>query len=359
MTVIVAFCLLLYGADIFGGGESGIDVRITATSLGALVAIWALIVLLARKTLRPSHGAVLLVFLAVGEQFLYAPRERARRYDPFTVPPFVRFLRREQQPFRVMGVDGVLQPNTSSAYGIDDIRSVNAIHLNRYMHFILELVDPTVTEGRFGGEGFKDVRNRFLDLLNVRYILSPDYLDTRFADDKLELVFDKEVKVYQNTSAFPRAWIVHRAEVIKDRRAVLDRLKSEQFDLKRIITVEQDVPLAVSSMGALPPVDDSVAEILDYGPSEVIVSVRMDYEGFLVLGDAWFPGWRVLVDGKESTMYRTDYLIRSVYLPKGHHRVRFVYDPLCFRLGAIISSCSLSVIAGLLIRRRRKKVLEA
>jgi len=65
-----------------------------------------------------------------------------------------------------------------------------------------------------------------------------------------------------------------------------------------------------------------------------------------VLTDAYYPGWRALVDGLETPIYRADLLFRAVYLPAGQHRVEFIYDPLSFKLGAAISLAALLGLVG-------------
>lgn len=63
----------------------------------------------------------------------------------------------------------------------------------------------------------------------------------------------------------------------------------------------------------------------------------MENDGFLVLSDTYYPGWKAYVDGKRSEIYLTNYLVRSVYLKKGEHIVKFIYLPFAFILGVIIS----------------------
>ena len=68
------------------------------------------------------------------------------------------------------------------------------------------------------------------------------------------------------------------------------------------------------------------------------INSQLSEPGVLVLTDAFHPGWKVFVDGKEQTIRRANYLFRAVELPAGNHRVEFVYDPISFKLGLVISS---------------------
>ncbi len=98
----------------------------------------------------------------------------------------------------------------------------------------------------------------------------------------------------------------------------------------------------------------SRAEIVDYQANSIEVSVKMQNDGFLVLSDTYYPGWRVYVDGKEERIYRADYLLRAVPLSPGRHRLSFIFDPFSFKLGLWSSLITLFSLAGYLVYPVRK-----
>ena len=64
---------------------------------------------------------------------------------------------------------------------------------------------------------------------------------------------------------------------------------------------------------------------------------------FLLLADAWFPGWNVYRNGEKVRLYRADYAFRAVHLPAGEHMLDFRYEPASFRWGVAISGASLVI----------------
>lgn len=70
-----------------------------------------------------------------------------------------------------------------------------------------------------------------------------------------------------------------------------------------------------------------------------------------MLTDAYYPGWRALVDGRPAKIERADYYFRAVYLEGGKHTIEFVYDPLSFKVGLAISLASLALMVIGLKRR--------
>jgi len=87
---------------------------------------------------------------------------------------------------------------------------------------------------------------------------------------------------------------------------------------------------------------------------ERLIFERVDGQGggYLVVDDAWFPGWRAEVDGLESPVLRANVYFKAVWVPEGARRVELAYEPYSLRLGAAISVGALAIVALLLIRGR-------
>jgi len=160
---------------------------------------------------------------------------------------------------------------------------------------------------------------------------------------RFKLVHSGDVKVYQNLDNLPRAFVVHRARVLDDEAAIA-AMKDEAFRPgEEVILAEGE---SLEGGGGR---DDEV-EIVLYEPERVVVEARLAEEGYLVLTDAYYPGWRALIDGREVPIHRADVLFRAVRLPAGRHRVEFVYDPLSFKIGAAISLAALLGVVAALAR---------
>jgi uncharacterized membrane protein YfhO len=93
--------------------------------------------------------------------------------------------------------------------------------------------------------------------------------------------------------------------------------------------------------------------------TRVEVSVRGDAGGLLVLGDPWYPQWRVEVDGRPAELLRVDHAFRGVRVPAGEHRVVFTYQDRALRAGLVVSALAVLGLAGLWDRRRRARLRAA
>ena len=76
-----------------------------------------------------------------------------------------------------------------------------------------------------------------------------------------------------------------------------------------------------------------------------------------ILSDAYYPGWKVFVDGKERKIVRANHGLRGVKVKPGDHVVEFLYQPWSFRIGLWFSLVSLigGVVLVAIMRQRSDK----
>jgi hypothetical protein len=169
------------------------------------------------------------------------------------------------------------------------------------------------------------------------------------------LVHSGDVKIYQNLDVLPRAFVVHRARVIEDDEAAVAAMQDESF------RPNEEAILAEAPPGrgawAMPPqatLNCDQVTIFSYEPERVIIEADLASEGYLILTDTYYPGWRAYVDGKESSIIRANLLFRAIRLSAGQHRVEFSYEPASLKVGAAISSATLlAIVVGLWLVHRR------
>jgi uncharacterized membrane protein YfhO len=119
------------------------------------------------------------------------------------------------------------------------------------------------------------------------------------------------------------------------------------------------VPANAESANAISPDSDSTAVIREYSPERIVIEVNASSAGFLILTDAWYPGWRAAVNGAETPIYRADVMFRAVSVPAGESTVVFTYYPTNWNLALFIGVAAwllvvLFFLTGLIIRQRHR-----
>lgn len=159
------------------------------------------------------------------------------------------------------------------------------------------------------------------------------------------------ITVWENKCLVPRAWIVYNSKVVDDQQIALVPLTAETCGLPEI-PLPLSLSPALTGEGARELVQNNLLtadpfEVTGYGPNEIVGTANAQADGYVIFSETFVPGWRAFVDGQEAPVVRANYLFRAVPIPSGQHQVRMIYDPLSFKLGAIISGLVLvSVIVG-------------
>jgi hypothetical protein len=122
--------------------------------------------------------------------------------------------------------------------------------------------------------------------------------------------------------ALDRAYCVPRVIVPGGHEQVLAALLSPEFQANQCALAE-----APELAGEYPGSAATRLRWLEDSPDRVRIECEAPAAAFLVVADAWFPGWSATLDGAALPIARVDYLIRGVRLPEGRHVVVMRYRP--------------------------------
>ncbi|MGQ9766632.1 MAG: oligosaccharide flippase family protein [Anaerolineae bacterium] len=288
-------------------------------------------------------------------------------------PPVIQFLKGRQdteQPWRLTSFDApgekVLNANSAMPHGLEDVRGYDSIIPKQYVAYMERIqrqddllynrIAPIYTQ-MDGQPNYDALDSPLLDLLGVKYVVTTHTIP----NPGYELVYDAEVKVYENKRAFPRVFVVPKAIAATDQAQALDLLQT--VDPAQVVVIE-----GITAEELPPPASPQLREarISQRRNREVFVDVNISDRGWLVFTDNYFSGWKAYLrqfgatgEGinatgesieQQLTLYRADGTFRAVYLPEaGQWTVRFVYSPRSFLLGlytSFLATVTLLLLAG-------------
>jgi hypothetical protein len=175
-----------------------------------------------------------------------------------------------------------------------------------------------------------------VDMLNTRYIIQR----TAVGDT-----------IIHNEDASGSAWFARNIDYASDAKACMSRLTNLSIKDTAILFAADSARLA-----PFLPFANSANQTRANSNADYIRLTRNDndeteYQSsaigsrFAVFSEIYYPrGWKAFIDGKESPIFRTNYVLRGLSIPPGQHTIRFVFHPRSYFLGKMVQN-----MAGFLI----------
>lgn len=210
----------------------------------------------------------------------------------------------------------VVETNFATQYGFFDIAGYDALYPRR----VGELVWTAHHEGiPFSGFPRSTVvtptvpskaRDVLWNLAGAKWILHKDdqfmehpnhHNAALFDPNQFDLVWqDGKWQIYQNKLAFPRAFFMKDASWVGEG---LDMVRKVYSDM-----LPEVIP----------------ATIVRYEPNRVDIAIDVPSDGYVVLTDTFYPGWKATVDGHSTQIVPAFHAFRAVKVSHGSHKAEFV-----------------------------------
>jgi len=336
--VILLFFILLWSFVLFFHGNlisaENLSVAKHNLILPSLIFLASLVIFLIiifysqREKKKISNTALLslvfiVIIISVFDLFRFGLKFETFAKKEYLYPEtkITSFLKKQEQPFRIMSLDStIFPPNFSIMYKLQTLDGYDPLFLKRYGELMAAMgrgeanISPPFGFNRIITP--QNASSRLVDFLNVKYVLSTIESD----EPKLNLVFKNgNVFVYENTKVFPRAFFVINTKLVNSKQEAINVMFDEKILLSNVAVVEnvgnKDIFKNDWSMGKV--------KVLEYGENKVILKTTNNGDGFLVLTDSYYPSWKVTIDNRETKIYLTDYNYRGIIVPKGEHEIEF------------------------------------
>ena len=192
---------------------------------------------------------------------------------------------------------------------------------------------------------------KLLSLANVRYVISSVNI---INSESLELIFETHenrenlpsFKIYENKNVLPRARMVYGHRKVETVEEMQRTLLSKDFDPAREAILEKGITRTREHENTR---TKNQVEWVKDEDQEIEIEVETKSDGFLVLADSYYPGWKAFVNGKETEILAANLNQRAIQIEQGSHQVKFIYQPESFKTGAIISGITFIIIIIIIV----------
>ncbi|HYH07313.1 MAG TPA: YfhO family protein [Thermoanaerobaculia bacterium] len=188
-----------------------------------------------------------------------------------------------KEPYRIVGLGGMLFPNTHVPFGFEDVRVKDALASHRYLELLRRNVKHFDMRAYYWK--WEDADTPLLDRLNVKWVLSERELhDT----SRYKLVYEGyDGRIYENLRVMPR-FFGAPMQIVSDRE----------------------------------------------------LRVRAPQAALIRTSIAYWPGWHITHNGRSLEPQRVDEVFLGFTVPAGAGTVRLTYRPLAFWLGVALAAAA-------------------
>ena len=308
---------------------------------------------------------VLILSISIFDSFYYF-----QKFNPFVIKELVYpqtkiilYLQKTAGINRIWGYgSSSMDSNFQTQYGLFSPDGYDPLYPKDYGIFIQSSRDgllpknftnqtrsDAVIAPGFGEEDLPMNKNRLkvLSLLGVKYILaskSDGTTEKTFPSSDYKQVYgDESYLVFENLKSLPRFYLANNFSLY-DSSNFGEKFFSEDFDPQKTILLQNEI----SGLKNNADTQAATASLEEYSPNKISIKTNSQNDNILFLSDTYYPGWEAFVDGQKTEILKAFYSFRAVVVPAGVHTVNFVYNPVAFDIGRLVSIISIGITCCLI-----------
>jgi hypothetical protein len=279
----------------------------------------------------------------------------------------IGFLQKDRSLFRAAGLTSWrFLYNGFSPFGIDDVggyASLNPRRVGEYLFLSARGSGVPLPASLSRWIGVKTCGSPLLDVVNMKYVCVPPFAET--PDPGYKLVYDGEIRIFENPGCFPRAFFVDiacRCSTGSEAYRMIGTFTRDDFRRKVVLEPGIATLTLAPALDTTPARTRAVVSMASVNANRYVAAASCPANGFLVISNGFHPGWKAFVDGKQTPVLRANYIMQAVPVSAGFHTVDLVFRPKAIIAGLAVSGVTWSCVivyfvvaaAFFLVRRARK-----
>jgi hypothetical protein len=277
---------------------------------------------------------IVLDLWTVDKRYLNADRfERPAAIQKSFLPAVAdAFILKDPSQHRVLNLaSSPFNDNSPTSYFHKSIGGYHGAKMERYQELIDSCIYPEI--GAFGDAAKKAQSVEELQTaLDNTPIPALNMLNTKY------VIYNPAAPPLTNPNALGNAWFVEKPIIAENANNEISSVKSFNPSKEAIINTAFRNQITKSSF---PVQENEKIELVSYQPDELKYKYSAREEKLAVFSEIYYPaGWKCYLDGKESSYFRIDYVLRGMVVPSGDHEIKFTFKPASYYVGNKISLAS-------------------
>ncbi|MBC7869850.1 MAG: YfhO family protein [Chitinophagaceae bacterium] len=239
--------------------------------------------------------------------------------NPLSTTPLIAQLQTDHEiPFRVDGDNSGLLGNAGSLYQLPDIRGISPLFLDS-AHAIIERELPS---------------ERDWELFAIRYVFSrADSLPSPSEIIGSENDQGGTLYLHRLNNPRPFALLIYDFDIADSDALARALLADPAYDPRTSVILNREPSIDLPDS----PAEMTEAEIIVFAPEHLTVEVNTSENALLSLSQLDYPGWKATLNSQPVDILRAYGAFTALEIPSGQHTIMLTYDPISYKLGAVLS----------------------
>lgn len=245
--------------------------------------------------------------------------------------------------------------DNNTSYYHKSIGGYHAAKLRRYQelieehlhHEMPEVVDAAIQTNGDLSKVDCDTICPVLNMLNMKYAIMGKG--------------DSTLPIY-NPHANGNGWFVRQVQYVNT--ADDELLGLHHVNPKNVALVNEKYADVLGNTTTQPRDSTCIVRLTHYDANALDYEVYSPNGGVVVFSEIYYPGWQATIDGQKADIAQADYILRSMYVGPGLHKISFKFDPKSLLITETIANtslillmlCALSMAGAAVLRRRKNKI---
>ena len=309
-----------------------------------IIVVSGFLFLVFKDKLSQNFAVVLIGIIMVGDLVLVDKKyvstkdfvSKQEVNEPFQATAADMEILKDTTNYRVYEIQGRLQARTS--YFHQSVGGYSAVRPRRFDQLFDYIIDKKLNDlsKNINQETLTLSKNiEILDALNVKYIIVPT-----------------ETGNISITNPFVNgnAWFVEKVNLVNSVDSELKALDNSNLKKNAIVNdfefgsffKSNSINFEVDSLSRI--------SLKIHKPNYIKYESQNSKEGLAVFSEIYYPkGWNAHIDGKKSSFFRANYVLRAMQTPAGTHIIEFKFEPQVVKTGSTIAMISSVLMLLLLI----------
>lgn len=335
---------------------------LSADALRSLIIIifgTAILMLVMHKKLKTNYAICIIAVICLVDMWMVNKRylndshfvPKSQTTQSYTATQADKYILQDKSlDYRVLNLSvNTFNDNTTSYYH-KSIGGYHAAKLRRYQEMIDYHIMPEIgqlqkiineRQGDLSGVDGREFQT--LNMLNTKYIIVPT------SNGNIPLA-NPCVAEYGN------AWFVDNIRYAANANEEIESIYD--IDVRHTAVVDNKFKEILNSQTEMKKDSTSAIVLTSYKPNELVYKTSSKEDGVAVFSEIYYPEWTANIDGQPAEIARANYILRSMFIPKGEHIVTFTFKPKSIErteTAAYIALALLAIGAAVLIYQSVKK----